>query len=155
MSYATVDEICAAFPTFVRAAPGSVADAQIQKWIDDWAARIDSALLERGVNLATFVPTTRQANFLRGINVDGAVAELGAALQGTLTLQPGEYSLPAARRRSAERTLKQMAEGEHDALFGLEAEGMKFAGVGGAETTVDETPEDRGENRSFGKGQEF
>jgi len=155
MSYCTVDEVCAAFPTFARGATGSIADAQITKWVDDWAARIDSALLGRGLNLATFIPTTRQANFLRGMNVDGAVAELGAALQGSLTLQPGEYSLAAARRRSAERTLKQISDGEHDTLFGVEVEGAKFAGVAGAETTVDETPEDLDENRSFGKGQVF
>jgi hypothetical protein len=155
LSYATVDEVCAPFPTFQRSAAGSISDAQIQKWIDDWAARIYSAVLARGADLATLVLTAAQSNFLRGLNVDGAVAELGAALQGSLTLQPGEYSLAAARRRSAERTLKQIADGEHDTLFGVQTEGAKFAGVAGAETTVDETPEDLGENRSFGKGQTF
>ena len=155
MSYATVDEVCAAFPTFQRGATGSISDAQIQKWVDDWAARIYSAVLARGADLATLVLTAVQTNFLRGLNVDGGVAELGAALQGSLTLQPGEYSLAAARRRSAERTLKQISDGEHDTLFGVEVEGAKFAGVAGAETTVDETPEDLGENRGFGKNQEF
>jgi hypothetical protein len=155
MSYCTVDEVCAAFPTFERGATGSISDAQIQKWIDDWAARIYSAVLARGADLATLVLTATQTNFLRGLNVDGGVAELGAALQGSLTLQPGEYSLAAARRRSAERTLREISEGNHDTLFGVETKGAKFAGVGGAETDAADTPETLGENRSFGKGDEY
>lgn len=155
MSYATVDEVCAAFPGFQREAPGSVSDPQIQKWIDDWGARIYSAVLARGADLSTLLLTVTQTNFLRGLNVDGAVADLGAALQGSQTLAPGEYSLAAARRHSAERTLKQIAEGEHDTLFGVETKGAKFAGIGGAETDADDTPEMLDENRSFGKNEDF
>jgi len=155
LSYATVDEVCALYSLFQRGATGSISDAQIAKWLDDAAARIYSAVLARGADLATLVLTATQSNFLRGLNVDGGVAELGAALQGSLTLAPGEHSLAAARRRSFERVLKEIGEGIHDALLGITPDGAKFAGVGGAETTVGETASDRGENRSFSKDDEY
>lgn len=159
MAYCTVDEVCGAFPNFARMATGSITDVQIQKWIDDWTSRIDSALLDRGVAVDTIALTTRQQNFLRAVNADGAVAELGLALQGSLTLQPGEYSLAAGRRRSAERVLAEIIKGSHDVLFGVgtatPATTTKFGGIGGAETDAADTPEALEENRSFGKNQEF
>ena len=159
MSYCTIDDVVKAFPNFQRNATGSVQDADIEKWIANWAARIDAALAERGVNLDTFVASARQLALLAALNEDGAVAELGSALQGTLTLQPGEYSVPASRRRSAEAALKQIIAGGCDVLFGMAtatpATTSKFGGIGGAETAKEDTPEALEENRAFGKNQEF
>lgn len=153
MSYCTIGDVCKAFPTFQRNRVNSPQDVDIDKWIANWAARIDAALEGRGLNLDTFVPSARQAAFLAAINENGAVAELGSALQGALTLQPGEYSLPAERRRQAEAMLKQIAAGAYDKLFGVKASGS-FGGIGGAETDKADTPEALGDNRAFGRNDE-
>jgi len=155
LAYCSVNDVCAAFPQFAPAAAGSVSDAQILIWIEDWTARIYSAFLTRGINLSSLTFTAIQTSFLQALSIDGAAAELGAALQGVISLQPGEYSLPAARRRSAERVLKEIREGIHDALFGVTPAGTSFGGIGGAETTPGETAEDLEENRSFSKGDVF
>ena len=47
MSYCTVDDVCTAFPRFVRNAANSIQDTQIQDWIDDRKARIRGAFLAR------------------------------------------------------------------------------------------------------------
>ena len=156
MGYCSVSEVVKPYPSFVRNAPGSVQDSDIEGWIEAWASKIHSAFLTRGVDLDTLTPTQRQSAFLGSINMDGAAADLGQALQGPITLQPGEFSIPAARRRSAERMLKEIAEGMHDALFGLGGGATAtFGGVGGAERAKEDTPEALDENKSFGKNQKF
>jgi hypothetical protein len=152
MGYCTVADVVAVFPRFVRGVSGSISDEQIQNWIEMRAARIRSELLRRGLDPDALELTTTQENFLRGLNVDGAAADLGVALQGTVTLQPGEYSLASAMRASFERVIKEIQTGVHDPLFGV---GATFAGVGGAETTPGQTAEDRGENRAFSKDEVF
>ena len=47
MGYCTVDDVCSAFPRFVRNAAGSIQDSQIQGWIDDRKARIRSVSMMR------------------------------------------------------------------------------------------------------------
>jgi hypothetical protein len=151
MGYCIVDDVAASFPRFVRNAAGSISDTQIQGWIDDHAARIRSTLLLRGIDPATMTLTTDQTNFLRSLNRDAAIAELGSALEGNVLLQPGEYSLAAARRRSYETVLADIKKAAYDQLFGQTS---RLVGTAGAETDTS-TPEDRAENRSFGKNQVF
>jgi hypothetical protein len=159
MSYCTVDNLCAHFPQFKRAQTGSVSDAQIQAWIDGRKAQIRSALLSRGTDPDALVLTTDQTAWLRTLNEDGAIGDLGDALEGTMTLQPGEYSLAAAHRKRFEMVLKEIQAGLHDAFFRSEAAHKEvrpqLGGIAGAETDTDSTPADRGENRSFGRGQVF
>lgn len=157
--YCTVDDVAAAFPGFQRSAAGSTSDAQIQSWIDARAGRIYSAFLGRGIDIDSLVLTARQTAFLQGVNADGAIGDLGDALQGNASYQPGESSASAQHRAAYERVLKEIAAGVHDRLFNPDAATMDtesgFGGVAGAETTDGETPEDRGENRAFGKDQTF
>ena len=107
MSYCTVDDVCTAFPRFVRNAANSIQDTQIQDWIDDRKARIRGAFLARLVDPDTLALTVDAGNFLRALNRDGAIADLGDALQGDVTLQPGEYSLAGSHRQSFERQIKE------------------------------------------------
>jgi hypothetical protein len=158
MVYTTIDDVCASFPSVQRNAPGSVQDDQIQDWIDDWKARIRGAFLSRNIDPDALTLTADQMNFLRGLNRDGAIAELGDAVQGVITLQPSELALVGARRRSCERVVEQIKQGLYDVMFSglarhVEIEPL-FGGIGGAETD-ESTPQDRGENRAFGKDQVF
>ena len=98
MSYCTVDDVCTAFPRFVRNAANSIQDTQIQDWIDDRKARIRSALYARAIDPDAMALTPDQANFLRALNRDGAIADLADALQGNVSLQAGE---DVPRRRAA------------------------------------------------------
>lgn len=151
MGYCTVDNVVSAFRFFERNAAGSPSDPDIQGWIDDRKARIRSALLRR--NFDPDAPptalTTDQANFLRSLNRDGAIADLGNAIQASLTLQPGEYSLASSHRKTFESVLAAIAKGEHDYLF---KKGPQFGGIAGAETTPQRRPCG---NRSFSRGQIF
>jgi hypothetical protein len=158
MAYCTVDDVCTAFPRFVRNATGSVQDTQIQGWIDDRKARIRAALVARNIDPDAETPTSDQAAFLRALNRDGAIADLGDALQGGLALQPSEYSLAGSRRQSFERQIKEIKEGLYDALFSTLARHVEIepllGGIGGGETDRS-TAFDRGENKAFSKNQTF
>jgi hypothetical protein len=102
MSYCTVDDVCTVFPRFVRNAANSIQDTQIRDWIDDRKARIRSALYARGIDPDVMALTPDQANFLRALNRDGAIADLADALQGNVSLQAGEDAHAAQRRQSFE-----------------------------------------------------
>lgn len=159
MSYCTIADVCSAFPQFKQAQTGSISDTQIQGWIDDRKARIRSALLNRGFDPDTQTNTTDQTNFLRSVNRDGAISDMGNALQGTITLQPGEYSLAQAHRSTYEKILKEIGDGKHDSLFQPSRSRTGdptplFQGVGGAETDPDVAP-DFTKNRSFSRNQVF
>lgn len=159
MGYCTVDDVCSAFPQFAREQAGSVSDAQIQGWIDDRKARIRSKLLARGIDPDALVLDTDQAAFLKSLNRDGAIADLGTALLSTVTLQPGEYSVAAGHRKAFETVLAEIGQGVHDRLFTADAKTAdvrpQFGGTAGAETDSEETPVDLGQNRFFGKNQQF
>jgi len=154
MSYCTVDEVCSEFPRFLRNQEGSVSDAQIAAWLEQSAARIDAALAERGIIPSAMVLTAGQSDWLAALNQDAGVGKLGVTLQGNVTMQPGEYSLPANRWRNFEKTLGAIKDGTYDKFFGIAA-GPSFGGVGGAEVPKEETPETLGDNRAFGKNQMF
>lgn len=154
MSYCTVADVCSEFPRFVRAQEGSVSDAQILAWLEQYAARIDSALAERGILPGQMTLTSAQSAWLEALNQDAGVGKLGLTLQGNVTMQPGEYSLAAGRLRSYERTLAGIKDGTYDAFWGV-GTSSKFGGVAGAEVPKEDTPEALEENRSFGKDQDF
>ncbi len=159
-SYCTVDDVCSAFPHFARATPGSVQDEEIQGWVDDRKTRIRSILMTRGYDPDLKTLTQDQKNFLKSLNRDGAIGDLGDALVATITLQPGEYSLSSAHRKTYEAVLKEISEGLHDRFFQdgsakTSDVGPLFYGIAGAETSPDETPTTRHENRFFGMNQVF
>lgn len=158
--FCSVDDVCTSFPQFQRDANNSIQDSEIQRWIDNRKARIRSALMTRGFdpdNPPTPL-TTDQTNFLRSLNLDGAIGDLGDALQVTVTLQPGEFSLSSARRASFERVLKEINAAAHDRLFQpliARTREVKplLGGIAGAETDPD--AESITENRSFFKNRVF
>jgi hypothetical protein len=158
MSYCSVDDVCSAFPRFVRNVAGSIQDAQIQDWIDDRKARVRQALLARLIDPDVMALTTDQANYLRALNRDGAIADLGDALQGNLILQPGEYSLAGEHRKSFERQVAEIKQGLADALFSGLARHVEIepllGGVAGGETDRS-TAFDRDEDKAFSKNQVF
>lgn len=158
MSYCTVDDVCTAFPRFARNAANSIQDMQIQGWIDDRKARIRAAFLARLIDPDALTLSSDAANFLRALNRDGAIADLGDALQGNVSLQPGEYSLAGERRSSFERQIGEVKQGLYDALFSglarhVEIEPL-FGGTAGGETDRS-TAFDRVENKAFSKNQVF
>ncbi len=160
MAYCTVDDVASAVAQFFqRNQTGSISDAQIQGWIDDRKARIRSAWLTRNIDTDGGALSTDQANFLRALNRDGAIADLGDALQATVTLAPGEIGIAASHRATFERVLIEIQKGLHDVLFSAKAKHTDvrplFGGIAGAETDVNDTPATRDENRSFGKNQNF
>ena len=158
MSYCTVDDVCTAFPRFARNAPNSIQDTHIQDWIDDRKSRIRSALYARATDPDAMQLTPDQANFLRALNRDGAVADLGDALEGNVSLQPGEYSQAAARRASFERQISEIKQGLYDKFFSPLAKTVEIeptlGGTAGGETDRS-TAFERGENKAFSKDQTF
>lgn len=158
MGYCAITDVVAAFPNFVRNATGSIQDSQIQSWIDQHAARINAALAQRGINASSGVLPNGQAlsadqsNWLIILNADAAIGEMGRALEGNVTFQPGEISLVAGRRKNYETTLNDIRGGRYDAYFGQVSRFTNTGtyGFGGAEAD-DSTPAERGENRAFGR----
>ena len=158
MSYCTVDDVCTAFPRFVRNTANSIQDTQIQDWIDDRKAPIRSALYARGIDPDAMALTPDQANFLRALNRDGAIADLADALQGNVSLQAGEDAHAAQRRGSFERQVAEIKQGLYDKFFSQLARTVEieptFGGTAGGETDRS-TARDRGENKAFSKDQVF
>ena len=158
MSYCTVDDVCTAFPRFVRNAANSIQDTQIQGWLDDRKARIRSALYARGIDPDAMTLTTDQANFLRALNRDGGIADLADALEGNVSLGAGEESEATARRKSFELQIAEIKQGLYDKFFSQLARTVEieptFGGTAGGETDGSTAPE-RGENKSFSKDQVF
>jgi hypothetical protein len=89
MSYTTVDNVAAMFPTFTRNGPKGPSDALIQTFIDDAAAEIDAVLQRRFQEAyaslgfaawqASFGPD--QLNILEKINRYGACAQLAGVFE--------------------------------------------------------------------------
>lgn len=159
-AYCTIDDVTSSFPQFQRTAYGSIQDTEIQSWIDDRKSRIRSVLLARGFDPDAVTLTGDQSKFLRALNRDGASADFGDALQSTITLQPGEYSVAAARRKSFELVIKEINQGLHDGLFQPDISrttevGSLFSGVGGAEVDPGQTPVTASQTRFFGRSQVF
>ena len=89
MSYTTVDNVAAMFPTFVRNGPKGPSDTLIQTFIDDVAGEID-AILQRRFQEAYASPgfyvwqeafDTDQLNLLEKINRYGACAQLAEVFE--------------------------------------------------------------------------
>jgi hypothetical protein len=102
--------------------------------------------------------TPDQANFLRALNRDGAIADLGDALQGNVSLQPGESSQADQRRKSFERQIAEIKQGLYDKFFSQLARTVEIeptlGGIAGGETDRS-TAFDRGEDKAFSKNQTF
>jgi hypothetical protein len=155
MGYSTVDDVCSAFPRFVRNSPGSVQDAQIQGWIDDRKARIRSVCMMRNFDPDAppgGVNSVDVTNFLRSLNREGAIGDLADALEATITTASGAVALSERHRASFEAQLAEIKAGAHDTLFGLVS---RVTGTAGADTPVGQTPEDTGQNQAFGKNTRF
>ncbi len=152
MGYCTVDDVCSAFPRFVRNAAGSIQDSQIQGWIDDRKARIRSVCMMRNFDPDAQANSTDITNFLRSLNREGAISDLADALEATITTAAGAVALSERHRASFEAELAEIKAGAHDSLFGLVS---RVAGTAGADTPPDQTPEDTGQNQAFGKNVTF
>lgn len=154
MAYCTTSDVESALPFFQTNQPGSVQDSQIQGWIDDRKSRIRAVLLARGIDPDTMLLTADQANWLRALNRDGAISDLYLALESTNSLQPGEAAVAKRHADEYAQVMKDLLAGLYDKLFSSLAKTTDikpgFGGTAGGETDTS-TPEDRGENRSFGK----
>ena len=152
MGYCTVDDVCSAFPRFVRNAAGSISDAQIQGWIDDRKARIRSVCMQRNFDPDAQANSDDITNVLRSLNREGAIGDLADALEAIITTASGAVALSERHRASYEAQLAEIKAGAHDFLFGLAS---RVAGTAGADTPVGQTPEDTGQNQAFGKNTRF
>src|SRR5690242_10920067 len=150
MSYCPVDDVCSEFPSFQRNAAGDIQDSQIQDWIDDAAAQIAAALVQRGFDPdAPPQPlTTRQTNLLRSMNRAAGVAKLGSVLAARVTLQTGEPAIVTTRAQSLEKILDAIRNRAFDSIFGI---GSQFGGIAGGEVPDTETLFDEGLSNFFGK----
>ncbi|PYV31447.1 MAG: hypothetical protein DMG22_16930 [Acidobacteria bacterium] len=155
MGYSTVDDVCSAFPRFVRNSAGSISDAQIQGWIDDRKARIRSVCMMRNFDPDAppgGVNSVDVTNFLRSLNREGAIADLADALEANITTAAGPVALSERHRQSFESQIAEIKSGVHDYLFG---QASRVTGTAGADTPVDQTPADTGQNQAFGKNTRF
>ena len=150
MSYCTIDDVCSEFPSFQRNLTGDIQDTQIQDWIDDAAAQIAAALVQRGFDPdAPPTPlTTRQSNLLRSLNRSAGVAKLGSVLAARQTLQTGEPAIVTTRAQSLEKILDAIENRRFDGFFGLSSQ---FGGIAGGEVPNTETLYDEGLSNFFGK----
>lgn len=178
-AYTTVDAVCGMFGTFVRNGPKGPSDGQIQAFINDEGAQIDAILQRRfqeaiaqppfSGNFATWVDGFGQDQqyLLEKINRFGACGEMGIVFAATgQTLYQklaAEYEAKAQtmldRLNARDKDGKPRQQGgDYDFLFDslakIESPRDTFSGIGGAETDRS-TPEDRGEDRAFGKNQKF
>lgn len=159
-SYCSVKDVVTPYPSFVINDSGDIQQTDIQGWIDQRKSRIRSALLTRGFDPDAVELNEDQANFLRSLNTDGAVADLGDALQNRVSLQGTEAAVPGSRRKIFETVIKELMDGKHDVLFQNGAARIVdvtplFKGVGGAETSPSDTPPVLGTNILTYKNQTF
>jgi hypothetical protein len=149
MSFTTIDAVVAHYPGFQRGTAGQIpADAQIQTWIDNQAARISALAFARGYVLDGLLSSNPQAYALLSlINEVGAAADLGEALFSLLGPDGATqgWANPNALRRSFETMLTELSGGEYDKLFVASARTgdafPRFGGTAGQEADQDD-PED-------------
>ena len=156
--FCQISDVCAEYPTFQRNAANSVSDAQIQNWINRGAARIKAAFFKKGIDLTQPTLPNGQAlsfdqlNWLCELNEDYAASKLGSVLQSSVTLQPGEITIAGTRRKAFEAAIAGILKGDQDAYFGI---GSSIANSFGGAETDKSTPGERGENRFFGKNNQW
>ncbi len=150
MSYCTVDDVCSEFPSFQRNVAGDIQDSDIQNWIDEAAAEIAAALVQRGFDPdAPPVPlTSRQTLLLKSMNRSAGVAKLGSVLTARVTLQTGEPAIVTTRAQSLGKILDAIRNRAYDGFFGI---GSQFGGIAGGEIPNTETLDDEGMSNFFGK----
>jgi hypothetical protein len=179
--YTTVDDVAGLFPTFKRGTPQqNPPDELIQTFIGDCASEIDSVLLRRfnesisqppySGNLVAWLAALplpiEAANILEKINRFGAAVQLAGVLASygvsgvakLATQIEATYVEHFGYLNARGKDGKPMPAGPYDHLFDSQARTESprplFGGIGGAETDHS-TPEDRGEDRAFGRNQEF
>jgi hypothetical protein len=173
MSYTTLDQVAAMFPTFKRGIPQqNPSDTYIQNYIDDVAGEIDAALQRRFGEAISNTPFSQWVaglsqdaqNLLEKINRYGAAAQLAAAFEAL------GFSGPAKLARQYDDDYSALvnelngwnAKGEpkpqggiYDHLFDIlartETPRPVLGGVAGGEEPDDITPADMGQSNVFGK----
>ena len=157
MSFATLEAVAARYPGFQRGVTNqNPADAEIQVWIDNQAARITALAVGRGYDLSNLDTENPQAySLLALMNETGAAADLGDALFSLLG--PGSsaqgWANPNTLRHAYENMMEELGRGTYDKLFVPTARtgdvSPSFGGVAGQETDPADTETDS--NLSFRK----
>jgi hypothetical protein len=156
--YCQISDVVAEYSSFERNQTGSVSDTQIQAWINRGTSLINAAFFQKGIDLTQpKLPNDQaisadQMNWLIDLNEDYAASKLGAVLQSNVTLQPGEVSIAGQRRKRFETELANIGKGKYDAWFGIPS---TIAESWGGGETDRSTPAARGENKFFGKNEDF
>jgi hypothetical protein len=161
MSFTTLEAVAAHYPGFQRGVTNqNPADAQIQGWIDNQAARITALAVGRGYDLGDLEAENPQAySLLALINETGAAADLGDALFSLLG--PGSsaqgWANPNSLRHTFENMMQELGQGTYDKLFVATARtgdvAPAFGGVAGQETDPNDPEADS--NVAFRKNQDF
>ncbi|HKT11734.1 MAG TPA: hypothetical protein VJW77_07900 [Terriglobia bacterium] len=157
MSFTTIDAVAAHYPGFQRGVTNqNPADAQIQAWIDNQAARITALTTARGYDLTSLDTANPTAQAVLALmNENGAAADLGDALFSMLG--PGSsaqgWANPNTLRKSFENMMTELGQGTYDKLFVAAARTgdvyPAFGGVAGQET--DPTDPETDSNLAFRK----
>jgi hypothetical protein len=166
MGFCSIAEVEHNFPNFQPNLATGPSDDDIQEWIDNRAGRIIGLFFSRGIDLIAIQAspgfTDAQNELLRGMNLDGAIADLGDALQGNVTLQYQEYALIQGHRKSFEQAMKEIGQGFFDKMFNpLARTESVLPGFGGGSGTTGfpagttETTTVTATDRFFWKSQTF
>jgi len=148
MSYTTVDDVAALFPTFSRNGPKGPADAVIQGFIDREASQINGILQQRfseaiatfpGANLAaqfvayiaSFASGSDQLNLLVQVNTWAAAGELATIFEATIGATVAKVAAAYEAKaqeiywelegRDEKGALRKPAVGRFDKLFDASA----------------------------------
>lgn len=146
MGYCTADDVCSAFPSFQRNIAGDIQDSEIDDWIDEAAAQIAAALVQRGFDPDSppTALTTRQNNLLKLWNKAAVVARMAAA--------QAERSGAASKFPDPDQVMQNITDSimkrNFDGIFGIASQ---FGGFAGGEIPDTETLDDEGLSNFFGK----
>ena len=128
MSYCAVGDVTAKVPRFIADVPNNPSTNQIQDWIDEHASEIYSRLLNRGIDpggsgqlIATMGLTpdqqTAATNWLKSVNIKGAVADLLRILEANTGAQ--EDSEAKRMTDGFKADLERIGLGGMDGLFSV------------------------------------
>lgn len=170
MGYCIVDDVTKSFPRFVRDQAGSIADADIQGWLDDASGTVHAAFYNRGLDVNNLphprvsdptatTPVMDQPNILRDMVRNYGIWRLASAIWATLSTT--EQAMARGAYNRWETTLKGISNGLYDSIFWLRSRTTDvepaFSGSGGADLPGGDlnSPIDQSTSRSFWKGQNF
>jgi len=180
MSYATPDDVCSAFPRFQRNTPGQPQDTDIQGWLDDAKAYIRALFLKRGIDpdgaypvadpiAAPPGPNTDQQNILRKLNRESGIKDLASVLRyNSSAVDMGAFGAsqeaprsPMTASRFRDGRFDEITLGIYDVLFFPQIAKHTLVGatipgsIAGGDQYPELTPEQRGLNCAFWKGETF